>query len=325
MNTIDFSNRVAIITGAGNGLGKDYALALAARGAQVVVNDLGGAIDGTGSSARAADEVVRQIVEAGGQAVANYDSVATRSGGEAMVATAMDTFGRVDIVINNAGNQRNNRFELMTDEEFDAVIDVHMKGAFYVTQPAYRVMMKQNYGRIIFTSSASGMFGNYIRTNYATAKAGLVGMMHAVALEGERFGILANALLPVAASRLGQAPAGSMYPEWEALDPRNKAGIELVGARVLPEYVTPLALYLCSEQCTSTHGLWSALAGRYSRVFIGATRGWLGPADRAATVEEIAAHLGEIEDRKIFDEPYSVSEEFDPVIAAWKQKQGRQD
>lgn len=322
MTEIDFTGRVAVVTGAGNGLGKDYAIALAARGANVVVNDLGGSTEGSGGSHRSADAVVDQIVGAGGQAVANYDSVGTRAGGEAVIETAMDAFGRVDIVINNAGNQRNNRFENMTDEEFDAVIDVHLKGAFYVSQPAYRIMMKQQYGRFVFTSSASGMFGNYIRTNYASAKAGLVGMMHSVALEGERHGILANALLPCAASRLGQAPANSMYPEWEADDPRNMPGMELIGPRILPEYVTPLTLYLASERCKSTHAMWSALGGRYARVFVGATRGWLGPDDRPATPEEIADHLEDIEERRNFEEPHTVSEEFDPVIATYRQRQG---
>jgi len=321
MTGIDITGRVAVVTGAGNGLGRDYALELARRGARVVVNDLGGSTEGIGGSHTSADEVVAQIADRGGRAVANYDSVGTRAGAEAVIETAMDAFSRVDIVINNAGNQRNNRFENMTDEEFDAVIDVNLKGAFYVSRAAYRIMMKQGYGRFVFTSSASGVFGNYIRTNYAAAKAGVLGIMHSVALEGERHGILANALLPCAASRLGQTPADSMYPEWEATDPRNKPGIELVGARILPEYVTPLAVYLASEQCQSTHAIWSALGGRYARVFVGATRGWLGPEDRPATPEEIADHLAEIEDRRHFDEPHTVSDEFDQVIAAYSLRQ----
>jgi NAD(P)-dependent dehydrogenase (short-subunit alcohol dehydrogenase family) len=322
MSRIDFTDRVAVVTGAGNGLGKDYAIALAARGAKVVVNDLGGSTEGTGGSRNCADEVVEKIIRAGGTAVASYDSVGTRTGGEGIIDTAMNAFGKVDIVINNAGNQRNNKFEDMTEEEFDAVINVHLKGAFFVSQPAYKVMLSQQYGRFVFTSSASGMFGNYIRTNYASAKAGLVGMMHSIALEGQRHGILANAILPCAASRLGQAPAGSMYPEWEAGDPRHKPGIHLIGAKVIPEYVTPLTLYLASEQCKSSHAMWSALGGRYARVFVGATKGWFGPDDRPATPEEIADHLTDIEDPLDFCEPLTVSDEFDDVISTFRRISG---
>lgn len=320
MTEIDFTGRVAVVTGAGNGLGKAYALELAARGAKVVVNDLGGNAEGGGSSRTCADEVVAEITGAGGEAIASYQSVATREGGEAIIESAMDTWGRVDIVINNAGNQRNNRFEEMTDEEFDAVINVHLKGAFYVSQPAYRAMMKQRYGRFVFTSSSSGMFGNYIRTNYASAKAGLVGMMHSVAMEGKRYGILANALLPVAASRLGQAPAGSLHPEWQEDDPRTKPGIELVGPKMVADHVVPMTVYLASERCTHTQRMWSAVGGRYASVFVGTTEGWLGPDDRPATAEEIADNLDRIEDRRVYAEHHSVGGEFDPLIAAYQKR-----
>jgi NAD(P)-dependent dehydrogenase (short-subunit alcohol dehydrogenase family) len=158
--TISFDGRVAVVTGGGNGLGRDYCLNLAARGARVVVNDLGGTGAGQGASHGAADRVVEEIRAAGGQAVASHDSVATREGGAAIIATAMQAFGRVDIVINNAGFLRNNRFEDLSDEQIDAVMNVHLKGAFYVTQPAYRVMKDQGYGRILFTASASGLYGH---------------------------------------------------------------------------------------------------------------------------------------------------------------------
>lgn len=314
MTPIDFSGRVAIVTGAGNGLGKDCALALAARGARVVVNDVGADPDGTGGSSVFADAVVSRIREAGGEAIANHDSVASRAGGNAIVETAMDHFGRVDIVINNAGNQRNNRFEDMTDDEFDAVINVHLNGAFYVSQPAYRVMMQQGFGRFVFTSSASGVFGHFIRTNYASAKAGVIGMMHSVALEGERYGILANALLPAAASRLGKAPDGMMHPDWDAQDATRVPGTELIGARMRPDYVTPLSLYLASEQCASTHAIWSAVGGRYARVFIGASRGWMAPGDHPPAPEDIAANLQQIESRSPFREPLTVAEEIAHVV-----------
>ena len=321
---IDFSGRVAIVTGAGGGLGKVYATQLAARGATVVVNDLGGGTEGTGGSSAPADAVVSQIRNAGGIAIAHCESVASRHGGESLVAAAMDHFGRVDVVINNAGNQRNNRFELMTDEEFDSVLNVHLKGAFYVSQPAYRYMAQQHYGRFLFTSSSSAMLGHYIRTNYSSAKAGLVGMMHSVALEGARHGILANALLPVAASRLGKAPPGMLYPEWEAEQSvSGKPGFDLIGPSVVPEYVAPLALYLCSERCTSTRAMWSAVGRRYARVFVGVTKGWLAPAEQPATPEEISEHLAQIEDRGGFDEPLSGMDEFNAVIELARQGAGR--
>ncbi len=317
---IEFNGRVAIVTGAGNGLGRDYALQLAARGAAVVVNDFGGTTAGTQGGREPADAVVAQIVAAGGRAVANYASVASRTAGEELVDLALVRFGRVDIVVNNAGNQRNNRFELMTDAEFDAVLDVHLKGAFYLSQPAYKVMMQQGYGRFVFTSSASGLFGNYIRANYAAAKAGLVGLMHTVAIEGERYGIAANALLPLAASRLGQAPADALWPEWEAQDPRSNPEMALVAGALTPDYVTPLLLYLCSESCQSTHALWSAVAGRYARVFIGVTKGWLAPVGRPGTPEEIAAHVPEIDDREGFFEPLSVAEELRLVLKSYSRR-----
>jgi NAD(P)-dependent dehydrogenase (short-subunit alcohol dehydrogenase family) len=313
VSKIDFTGRVAIVTGAGGGLGRDYALQLAARGAAVVVNDLGGTTTGAGQDRAPADAVVRAIVVCGGRAIANYDSVATRAGAEAIIAAALAHFGRIDILINNAGNQRNGRIEQLSDEEFDAVLAVHLRGAFYVSQLAYRQMVQQRYGRLIFTSSASGLFGNYIRANYAAAKAGLVGLMHSFALEGAYAGVLANALLPTAASRLGQAPAQAIRPEWEAFQPQNVNGIERIGAKIRVEYVTPLVLYLASEACTSSHGIWSATGGRYARVFVGVTRGWLGPADRPATAEEIEAHLAQIEDRGGFTEPHTVAEELAEV------------
>ena len=321
MNGIDFAGRVAIVTGAGGGLGRDYALGLAARGAAVVVNNIGETPDGLGGGSASAEAVVAEIRAAGGQAVEHIGSVADPGAGEARVALALERFGRLDILINNAGNQRNNRFELMSEAEFDDVMAVHLKGAFHVSQPAYRVMLEQGYGRLLFTSSASGLFGNYIRANYAAAKAGAVGLMRAIAIEGAGRGVLANAILPVAASRLGRAPVDAMLPEWEGDDPRNLSGMELIGPAMTTPYVTPLALYLCSEQCRASHQLWSAVAGRYARVFIGATRGWLAPAGAPPSVEDIAAHLGEIVDSEGFDEPMSVTQELAAVIAAYRARQ----
>jgi NAD(P)-dependent dehydrogenase (short-subunit alcohol dehydrogenase family) len=266
--------------------------------------------------------VARESVAAGGKAIANHASVATRAGAEAIVADALEHYGRIDVLINNAGNQRNGRIEQLSEEDFEAVLAVHLRGAFHVSQLAYAQMIKQRYGRLIFTSSASGLFGNYIRANYAAAKAGLIGLMHSFALEGAYAGVCANALLPTAASRLGQAPAHAIRPEWEAFLPQHVAGIERIGAKIRVEYVTPLVLYLASEACTSSHGMWSATGGRYARVFVGVTRGWLGPADRPATAEEIAAHLAQLEDRAGFTEPHTVAEELAEVARQTPERAG---
>jgi NAD(P)-dependent dehydrogenase (short-subunit alcohol dehydrogenase family) len=312
--TIRFDGRVAVVTGGGNGLGRDYCLNLAARGARVVVNDLGGTGAGQGASHGAADRVVEEIRAAGGQAVASHDSVATREGGAAIIATAMQAFGRVDIVINNAGFLRNNRFEDLTDEQIDAVMNVHLKGAFYVTQPAYRVMKDQGYGRILFTASASGLYGHPWQANYGAAKAGLVGLMNVVSLEGQRHGIQANALLPTAHTRL----ADEMHEGWmevtnvsAMLGQIDFASIgEVMG--VAPN--TPLVLYLVSEACSSTHACYSSVAGRYAKVMIASADGWSKGPRGLATPEEVAAHWDEITDTRRSHQPHSVYEEFLPAI-----------
>ncbi|HEU5323339.1 MAG TPA: SDR family NAD(P)-dependent oxidoreductase, partial [Methylomirabilota bacterium] len=198
MADIRFDGRVAVITGAGGGLGRTYAKEIARRGGMVVVNDLGGKADGSGASSSMADETVKQIVEAGGKAVANYDSVSTPQGGEAIVKAALDNFGRVDVVINNAGILRDKTFAKLAPEDLEIVLDVHLKGAFYVSQPAFRVMKEQNYGRLLFTASGAGIFGNFGQANYASAKAGLVGLVRTLALEGARSNIAVNAIAPVA-------------------------------------------------------------------------------------------------------------------------------
>lgn len=307
MTTIDFSGRVAIVTGAGGGLGRTYALELAARGAAVVVNDLGGRFDGQGNSAGMADQVVEEIRAAGGSAVANYDSVGTRAGGERIVRTAIDHFGRVDIVINNAGHLRNARFEDIDDEILDSLIDVHLKGAIYVTQPAYKVMKEQGYGRIVFASSAAGAFGNPQQAAYAAAKAGLLGVMNVLSLEGKEHGIHCNALLPVASSRMEAA----MAPEQLAAFTTQYAAFgEQLGTSYLPEFVTPLVVYLASEACTSTRAIYSAALGRYARAFIGVTEGWAGPRDTPVTAEVLAGHFQQVADASQFSVPESLADEF---------------
>jgi NAD(P)-dependent dehydrogenase (short-subunit alcohol dehydrogenase family) len=318
MNKINFDNRVAIVTGGGNGLGRDYCIELAKRGAQVVVNDLGGTGAGLGQSKSAADNVVAEIKAAGGRAIASYDSVATRAGGNAIVDSAMAAFGRVDIVINNAGFLRNSRFEDLTDEQLDSILGVHLKGAFYVSQPAYRIMKEQKYGRFVFTSSASAMFGHPWQTNYAAAKGGLMALSNVVALEGLRHGIQSNALMPTANSRL----SGEMHDGWTEVTNVSKTLAEVdfatVNPLLVPEANTPLVLYLVSERCKATHGIYSCNSARYARVFIGATEGYVANGGRIATSEEIEANWSAVEDRARYHTPQSVYEEFLPVVQSVK-------
>jgi NAD(P)-dependent dehydrogenase (short-subunit alcohol dehydrogenase family) len=292
-NAIRFDGRVAVVTGAGNGLGRCYALDLASRGAAVLVNDLGGRTDGRGTSREPADQVVEEIVSNGGRAVASYDTVATRAGGQAIIDRALEAFGRVDIVINNAGILRNAVFESLTDEQIDGVIDTHLKGLFYVSQPAYRLMQSQGYGRFVFTSSGAGMFGNGWQANYGAVKAATTGLMQVVAIEGRKHGILANGIIPGAITRLN-----------DDVDPELIAEAGRIGAplmhRMTVEHVSPLVLYLASEQCTTSQTLYSAVGGRYALVFPGVTSGWLGPLERTATPEEIAQQLPTIEDTTHF-------------------------
>ena len=186
MSNISFEDRVVIVTGAGNGLGKAYALELGNRGAKVVVNDLGGSVDGSGSGSSPADDVVNEIIKNGGEAVANYDSVATKDGGESIVQTATDSFGTVDAVINNAGILRDKSFANMSEDELSLIIDVHLKGTFFVSQPAFKIMKEKNYGRIVNVASPSGLFGNFGQSNYGAAKMGIVGLTNVLAIEGSQ-------------------------------------------------------------------------------------------------------------------------------------------
>ena len=320
---IRFDGRVAIITGAGNGLGKDYALALAKRGAKVVVNDLGGSGAGLGASHSAADLVVEQIKDEGGQAVANYDSVSTRAGGTAIVQAAVEAFGKADICISNAGFLRNNRFEDLSDENIDAVIDVHLKGAFYVAQAAYRVMRRNGYGRFVFTGSASAMFGHAWQANYAAAKAGLMGLSHVVAIEGSAYGIKSNLLMPTAQSRLAaEMNDGFMEIPGFAETVKN-ADYSATTGRIEVPFNTPLVLYLVSEACDSTHGIYSANSGRYAKVRICAADGWVAPMGTTPpSPEDIQDHFAQISAAEIYHEPMTVYEEFTAVAKAAR-RQGR--
>jgi len=290
MSEISFDGRVAVVTGAGGGLGRTYALDLAARGAAVVVNDLGGSVDGKGGSDAAAQKVVDEIRAKGGEAVANYDSVSSPEGGAGVVKQAVDAFGKVDVVVNNAGILRDKSFLKLEWPDLDAVLDVHLKGAFYVSQPAFAVMKEHGYGRFVFTASNAG-FGNFGQTNYSAAKMGLIGLANTIAVEGARAGILSNVIMPVAKTRMTEDLLGD-FADFLA-----------------PELVTPMVAYLCSEACTTTHGAYSAAGGRFARVFLGLSEGWYAGKDAHPTAEDIAEHLGEIEDQEGYSVPTQTADE----------------
>ena len=299
MADVSFENRVVIVTGAGNGLGKAYALELGKRGAKVVVNDLGGAVDGSGSGNSPADDVVNEIIENGGEAVANYDSVATKEGGESIVQTAVDSFGTVDAVINNAGILRDKSFANMTEEEFSLIIEVHLKGTYFVTQPAFKIMKENNYGRIVNVASPSGIFGNFGQTNYGAAKMGIVGLTNVLAIEGAKYNIKVNVIAPTAYTRMT-----------EALLPED------VGKLFSAELVTPMVTYLASEACEPTHEIFGVAAGRFARIGIITHEGYV---NTQATAEDIASNIEEI--RTITDGSYPLSNE-DELMLIQKAIQG---
>jgi len=251
--TIRFDNRVAIVTGAGHGLGRAYALALAARGAKVVVNDIGGAIDGSGSSQTPAEAVVAEIAQTGGEAVANYDSVADRAGAADIVQSAVDAFGTVDILINNAGIVRDKSFHKMELDDYEFVVQVHLMGSVYVSQAAYPIMREKDYGRILMVTSSAGLYGNFGQANYGAAKLGVVGLMNTLKVEAARNNIVINTLAPLAATRIAE-PSG-IFEEYDA-------------DLVTPDAVAAMATWLVSEECTDSGNIIAATAGYYSRVHI---------------------------------------------------------
>lgn len=314
MQQIDFRNQVVAVTGAGGGLGATFCRELARRGAAVVVNDLGGSTTGEGGSSEYADKVVAEIRAAGGTAVANYDTVATEVGGEGIIRTALDNFGRIDAVISNAGNQRNGRFGELSADDIEAVMAVHVKGAFFVTQPAYRQMVKQGYGRLVLVSSQSGIFGNPIRANYGAAKTAMIGLMNVIAQEAPS-GVAVNCLFPNAAGgRLGGKP-GDVRPDAEFLAAAG-ARSRHYAAGMDPSFVAPMACYLASRVCETSQNMYSVLGGKYSRIFVGLTEGWYKSGPVAPTLEELVGHLDAIDDRSRYATPLSGLEEMDATVAA---------
>ncbi len=280
---IRFDDRVVIVTGAGHGLGRSHALEFARRGARVVVNDLGTSRDGSGASSAAANEVVTQITDDGGDAIANGADVADHAQVEAMVEEAVSRWGRVDVLVNNAGILRDKTFAKMDLRDFDAVMDVHLRGSVVCTKAVWDTMRGQQYGRIVMTSSSSGLYGNFGQTNYGSAKMALVGFMNSLALEGQKYGIRVNSLAPIAATRMTE---------------------DLMAQQVLsllqPEAVTPAVIFLASEDAP-TRQIVAAGAGVFARIAIQETPGVFLPPDRrdaehvASAWQEIAATDGQRE------------------------------
>jgi NAD(P)-dependent dehydrogenase (short-subunit alcohol dehydrogenase family) len=255
MSELRFDGRVAVITGGGRGLGRSYALLLASRGAQVVVDDPGGSLKGDGIDAGPAEEVAREIRALGGQAVACTASVATPAGGNAIIQTALDHFGRIDVLIHNAGNVRAASLKEMTQADFDAVLDVHLRGAFHVVRPAFPLMCKAGYGRIVLTSSIGGLYGNHRVANYGVAKAGLIGLSNVVAIEGAAEGVKCNVIVPAAVTRMAEGIDISAYPPMTA------------------ELVAPVVGWLAHESCSITAEMLVSIAGRVARAFIAESPG----------------------------------------------------
>jgi NAD(P)-dependent dehydrogenase (short-subunit alcohol dehydrogenase family) len=270
MADLRFDGRVAVVTGGGRGLGRCYAMLLASRGAKVVVNDPGGGLAGDGTDAGPADEVVREIVGAGGQAIASADSVVTPDGGKAIIDAALEAYGHVDILIHNAGNVRRGSLKEMSYEDFDAVLDVHLRGAFHVVRPAFPVMCEAGYGRIVLTSSIGGLYGNRDVANYAAAKAGVLGLSSVAALEGAADGVRCNVIVPAAVTRMADGIDTSSYPPMG------------------PELVAPVVGWLAHESCSVTGEMFIALAGRVARAVIAESPGVHRPA---WTVEDVGEHL----------------------------------
>ena len=279
MNAIHFDNKVAVITGAGNGLGKSHALFLASRGARVVVNDLGGTVAGTGGSQAVADAVVEEITAAGGEAVANYDTVATEEGGKRIIQTALDAFGTVDILINNAGNVRDKSFAKMDLEDFRSLIDVHLMGAVYCTHAAWPGMREKSFGRVVMTTSSAGLYGNHGHTNYGTAKMALIGLMNSLKEEGQRYNITVNAIAPIALTRMSE-PATT--PQYAPL--------------MKPEFVTAAVAWLCAPDNTDSGHIIQAGAGYYSRIEVREAAGALFDTGTIPEPEQIRERYTEITD-----------------------------
>ena len=298
---IDFTDQVVIVTGAGRGLGRLYAMEIARRGGSVVVNDLGGTMHGDGLDATVADQVVEEIERAGGVAVASYDSVASPEGGKAIVRTAVDRLGRLDAVVSNAGIFNSVPFDELSQADWRRMLNVHLDGGFHLGQPAFRVMKSQGYGRFVFIASSAGLFGQPLEAHYAAAKGGLLGLTNVIAIEGAEHGILANTVLPFGYTRM----VTDTVPDPEFLE---ESGFLKA---IQPELVVPIVVFLASSSCEFTHHNYSACAGRFARVFVGLGEGWLAEPGSNPTADDVAAHLATVSATEPFTVPMSI---FDEVV-----------
>jgi NAD(P)-dependent dehydrogenase (short-subunit alcohol dehydrogenase family) len=277
MSELRFDGRVAVITGGGRGLGASYAKLLASKGCKVVVNDLGAPIKGDAADASVAQQLVDEISAAGGEAVANTDTVATPDGARAIVQTALDTWGKVDIVIHNAGNVRYGTIREISYEDFKSVVDVHLMGAFHMVKAAHPLMCDAGYGRIVLTSSIGGIYGNNRCVNYGIAKSGMIGLNNVAALEGEAHGLRCNVIVPSAVTRMADGLDISQYPPME------------------PELVAPAVAWLAHERCDVTGEMIAAIGGRIARCFIAETRGVYQPS---WTIDEVDRKMAQVHDKQ---------------------------
>ena len=299
---IQLDNRVVIVTGAGRGLGRAYAILLAKKGAKVVVNDPGFDLSGSGNDSNVADAVVSEIKDAGGEACASYDSIADSLGGKAVAAAALDNYGSIDGLVHNAGILRDKSFNKLSDGDIEEVLAVHLKGAFNVGRSVFSVMKEKGFGRIVFTTSASGLFGNFGQTNYGAGKAGLVGLMRVLSIEGEKYGITVNCISPSARTRMTTEVLGKLSDQLD------------------PDHIAPLVVYLCSDQCSLTSEIISAGGGRFARIFIGLTSGWYSGGD-ICSVEAISEKMGLIMNTENFLIPKTGLEEIHAMSNAFYGKE----
>lgn len=308
-----FDEQVAVITGAGGGLGKQYALLLASRGARVVVNDTGGSVTGTGSDHDAANGAAEEIRGQGGEAVADTNSVTSPEGGQAIIDTALRTWGRVDIVINNAGIVSDAPFEDMTADRLEPLLDVHLKGAFYVTRPAWNVMCERRYGRIVNTCSAAGILGAERMSNYGAAKTGLIGLTRVLAAEGAATDVKVNAIAPIAYTRM---LAHSMDSAGRPDDPSAQAILDDLAAQYLqkldPALVAPVVAFLAHRDCPVSGEIYTVGAGHVARFFIGRTKGFYSPA---LSMEAVRDHFAEIRDDTDYTVPSGPGDEVSELFA----------
>jgi NAD(P)-dependent dehydrogenase (short-subunit alcohol dehydrogenase family) len=312
-NELRFDDQVAVITGAGGGLGKEYALLLASRGARVVVNDIGGSVTGDGSDTTAAQAAAAEIRQLGGESVADSHSVTTPEGGQAIIDTALNAWGRVDIVINNAGIVRDAPFQDMTAERFEPLLDVHLRGAFHVTLPAWKVMLEQGYGRILNTTSAAGILGAPGMSNYGSAKTGLIGFTRVLAAEGAEHNVKVNAVAPIAFTRMlthsidtAEQPADAASQE--VLDDLINQYLK----KLDPGLVAPVVAFLTHRDCPVTGEIYTVGAGHISRFFIGRTKGFYSPE---LSIEQVRDHLDEIRDEAGYTVPGGPADEMSELFA----------